>query len=134
QCFRKALVLHARFREGESSPHALYVAPGRNDASMDRLMDKSFRSKLNRRFAKHLHHERPYLFSFLYCPDLDATNNHASYCASSVEKFTGGGYQTSAGKPHAFLRSWRIFPRYLAHPGFVTALPNLQNALAPPVH
>ena len=33
------------------------------------------RDELNRRFAKHLLHERPCLFTFLYCPGLDATNN-----------------------------------------------------------
>ena len=33
------------------------------------------RDVANRKFAKHLLHERPYIFTFLYCPGLDATNN-----------------------------------------------------------
>src|ERR1700722_14444617 len=31
----------------------------------------------NRRLARHLEHERLWLFTFLYCPGLDATNNAA---------------------------------------------------------
>ena len=99
QLFRKALVLRDRFRDGEISLHGLYVATGRIGASMDRLLDKSFRSKLNRRFAKHLHHERPYLFSFLYCPDLDATNNAAEQAIrpAVIARKTWGGNRTASG-------------------------------------
>ena len=99
QLFRKALVLRDRFRDGEISLHGLYVATGRIGASMDRLLDKSFRSKLNRRFAKHLHHERPYLFSFLYCPDLDATNNAAERAIrpAVIARKTWGGNRTASG-------------------------------------
>jgi len=66
---------------------------------MDRLLDKSFRSKLNRRFAKHLRHERPYLFSFLYCPDLDATNNTAERAIrpAVIARKTWGGNRTASG-------------------------------------
>ena len=99
QLFQKALVFRDRFRDGEISLHSLYVATGRIDASMDRLLDKSFRSKLNRRFAKHLHHERPYLFSFLYCPDLDATNNAAERAIrpAVIARKTWGGNRTASG-------------------------------------
>ena len=45
---------------------------------LDRLLTRSYRDAANRRLAKHLIHERPYLFTFLYCPGLDATNNAAN--------------------------------------------------------
>ena len=99
QLFQKALVLRDRFRDGEISLHGLYVATGRIDASMDRLLDTSFRSELNRRFAKHLRHERLYLFSFLYCPDLDATNNAAERAIrpAVIARKTWGGNRTASG-------------------------------------
>jgi transposase len=63
------------------------------------LLDKTFRSELNRRFATHLHHERPYLFSFLYCPDLDATNNTAERAIrpAVIRRKTWGGNRTASG-------------------------------------
>ena len=33
--------------------------------------------RANRRLAQHLEHEQPYLFTFLNCPGLDATNHEA---------------------------------------------------------
>lgn len=99
QLFWKALVLRDRYREGEISLHGLYVATGRIEASMDRLLEKSFRSSINRRFAKHLRHEQPYLFSFLHCPGLDATNNAAERAIrpAVVARKTWGGNRTPQG-------------------------------------
>jgi len=99
QLFQKALGLRDRFRDGAISLHGLYVATGRIDAAMDRVLDRSFRTDLNRRFAKHLRHERPYLFSFLYCPDLDATNNAAERAIrpAVVARKTWGGNRTASG-------------------------------------
>src|SRR5262249_35854042 len=42
---------------------------------LDRVLAHPGRDAANRRFAKHLLHERPYIFTFLDCPGLDATNN-----------------------------------------------------------
>lgn len=99
QLFQKAFVLRDRFRNGEISLRGLYVATGRIDAAMDRLLDKTFQTDLNRRFAKHLRHERPYLFSFLYCPDLDATNNAAERAIrpAVIARKTWGGNRTACG-------------------------------------
>jgi transposase len=72
-----SLQLRDRYREGEMSEHGLRSATGRLEARLDRLLEKSYRHPANRRLAQHLEHERPYLFTFLYCPGLDATNHEA---------------------------------------------------------
>src|SRR5437867_8041797 len=64
--------------EGEISEHGLRTATGRLEAQLDRLLEKSYRDPANRRLAKHLEHERPFLFTFLYCPRLDATKLEAA--------------------------------------------------------
>jgi hypothetical protein len=58
--------------------HGLWTATGRLEAKLDRLLAGTYQDPANRRLAKHLRHERPCLFTFLYCPGLvDATNNLA---------------------------------------------------------
>jgi len=73
----RSLQLRDRYREGEICEHGLRSATGRLEARLDRLLEKSYRHPANRRLAGHLEHERPYLFTFLYCPGLDATNHEA---------------------------------------------------------
>jgi transposase len=71
----KALAVRDRCQAGEISVHGQYTAAGRIEAALDRLLEKNYRTEANRRLAKHLGHEFPYLFTFLHCPDLEATNN-----------------------------------------------------------
>jgi len=71
----ESLRLRDRYQEKQISLHGLWTATGRLEANLDRLLVRSYRDSANRRLAKHLRHERPYLFTFLYCPGLDATNN-----------------------------------------------------------
>ena len=71
----QGLSLRDRYRENQISLHGLWTAAGRLEAKLDRLLMRNYRDAANRRLAKHLCHERPYLFTFLYCPGLDATNN-----------------------------------------------------------
>lgn len=71
----QALRLRDRYKEGKVSLHGLLTATGRLEARLDRLLARSYRDPANRKLAKHLRHEQPYLFTFLYCPGLDATNN-----------------------------------------------------------
>lgn len=52
------------------------------------------------RWAKHhLGHERPYLFTFLYCPGLDATNNAAERAIRALigARKNWGGNRTHRG-------------------------------------
>jgi transposase len=71
------LQLRDRYGEGAISEHGLRSATGRLEAQLDRLLEKSYRHPANRRLARHLEHERPYVFTFLHCPGLDATNHEA---------------------------------------------------------
>ena len=100
QLLHTGLALRDRYRHDQISPHGLAVATGRLEASMGRLLQKSFRSPLNCRLAKHLRHEQPYLFTFLRCPDfLDATNNAAERALrpAVIARKTWGGNRTPAG-------------------------------------
>jgi transposase len=72
---QQALALRDRYNQHEISLHGLWTATGRLETKLDRVLAHPGREAANRRFAKHLLHERPYLFTFLYCPELDATNN-----------------------------------------------------------
>jgi hypothetical protein len=75
EVLEQALRLRDRYREGQLSLHGLWTATGRLEGKLDRLLERTYRDPANRRLAKHMRHERPYLFTFLYCPGLDATNN-----------------------------------------------------------
>jgi transposase len=73
--FKKALAVRDRYQAGAISLHGQYTAAGRIEAELDRLLEKHYRTQPNRRLAKHLDHEFPYLFTFLHCPGMEATNN-----------------------------------------------------------
>jgi transposase len=75
------------------------VATGRLVANMDRLLEKTFRHPANRRLANHLRHEQPWLFTFLYCPGLEATNNAAERALrpAVIARKTWGGNRTENG-------------------------------------
>jgi transposase len=99
QSLRDGLALRDRYARQEISTHGLYVATGRLVANMDRLLAKTFRDPANRRLAKHLRHEQPWLFTFLHCPGLDATNNAAERALrpAVVARKTWGGNRTENG-------------------------------------
>jgi hypothetical protein len=50
------------------------VAWGQLEARLDRALDRRWRSSANRRLANHLSRERDAVFTFLYCPGMEATN------------------------------------------------------------
>jgi len=95
----KGLALRDRYQKQEISRHGLWVATGRLEAELDRLLARSCRDSANRRLAKHLGRERPYLFTFLYCPGLDATNNAAERALRPlvVARKNWGGNRTEKG-------------------------------------
>jgi transposase len=70
-----SLELRDRYEQGELSEHGLRTATGRLEAKLDRMLERPYRNSANQRLARHLAHERPWLFSFLHCPGLDATNH-----------------------------------------------------------
>ena len=72
---QSSLELRDRYERGGISAHGLRSATGRVEAKLDRMLDKSYRNPANRRLARHLRHEQPWIFTFLHCPGLDATNH-----------------------------------------------------------
>ncbi|HVH69675.1 MAG TPA: IS66 family transposase, partial [Candidatus Dormibacteraeota bacterium] len=95
----KGLALRDRYGQRELSTHGLWTATGRLEAEMDRLLARSYGDPANRRLANHLRRERPYLFTFLYCPGLDATNNAAERALRPlvVARKNWGGNRTDRG-------------------------------------
>ena len=70
-----SLELRDRHERGEISDRGLSIATGRLEAKLDRMLEIRRRNPANRRLARHLEHELLWLFTFLHCPGLDATNN-----------------------------------------------------------
>ena len=99
EVFQNGLTLRDRYQRRELSAHGLAVATGRLEASLDRLLENTYRTGANRRLAKHLRHEQPWLFTFLHCPGLDATNNAAERALrpAVIARNTGGGNRTATG-------------------------------------
>ncbi len=96
---KTGLRLRDRYQQDEISDHGLRTATGRLEAKLGRLLEKSYRHPANRRLARHLEHERPWLFSFLYCPGLDATNHAAERAIRGmvIARKVWGGNRTWAG-------------------------------------
>ncbi len=63
------------------------------------MLEKPYRHPANRRLARHLEHERPWLFTFLYCPGLDGTNNAAERAIRGmvIARKVWGGSRTWEG-------------------------------------
>jgi transposase len=94
-----SLQLRDRYQREEISEHGLRSATGRLEAQLDRMLEKHYRHPANRRLAHHLAHERPFLFTFLYCPGLDATNHEAERAIRwmVIARKVWGGNRTWAG-------------------------------------
>jgi transposase len=109
QLLEEGLALRDRYLEQKISLHGLWTATGRLEAKLDRLLARSYRDRANRRLANHLRHERPYLFTFLYCPGLvDATNNLAERVMRLlvvVRKNWGGNRTQHGARAQAVLTS-----------------------------
>jgi transposase len=94
-----SLQLRDRYEQGEISAHGLRSATGRVEAKLDRMLDRHYRNPANRRLARHLAHERLWLFTFLYCFGLDATNNAAERAIRGmvIARKVWGGNRTWQG-------------------------------------
>ena len=95
----EGLALRDRYHQQAISRHGLWTATGRLEVKLDRLLARTYHDPANRRLAKHLDHERPYLFTFLYCPGLDATNNAAERAIRALigARKNWGGNRTRRG-------------------------------------
>jgi transposase len=96
---QQALSLSHRYAREELTLHGLAVATGRLEAAMDRLLDHDYHTASNRRLAKHLSHQREYLFTFLHCPGLEGTNSRAERAIrpAVIARKVWGGNRTWTG-------------------------------------
>lgn len=94
-----ALALRDRRDHGHISERGLEVARGKLEARLDRALYRRPRSPDNRRLADHLLRERDAIFTFLYCPGLEATNWRAEQAIRPmvVARKVWGGNRTLSG-------------------------------------
>ena len=94
-----ALALRDRRDEGTISPHGLAVARGRLETRLDRLLEGNLSYPGNRKFQKHLVNHREEILTFLYEPDLEATNWPAEQALRPlvVNRKVFGGNRTPTG-------------------------------------
>jgi len=108
QLLEQALTLRDRYREKKISLHGMWTATGRLETKLDCLLASHQRDRANQRLAQHLRHERPYLFTFLYCPGLEATNNVAERVMRilvMIRKNWGGNRTEKGARTQAVLTS-----------------------------
>ena len=96
---REALALRDRRNDGTLGSHGLAVARGRLEKRLDRLLAGNLSHPSNRRFQKHLVGHREEILTFLYEPDIEATNGPAEQAVRPlvVNRKVFGGNRTPAG-------------------------------------
>jgi transposase len=102
------LELRGRYGRGEISEHGMSTATGKLEARLDRMLETRRRNPANRRLARHLEHERLWLFTFLHCPGLDATNNAAERAIRGIviaRKVWGGNRTWEGARTQQILTS-----------------------------
>src|SRR5713226_507263 len=103
-----SLELRDRHERGEVCERGLGIATGKLEAKLDRMLRTRRRNTANRRLARHLAHERLWLFTFLHCPGLDATNNAAERAIRGMviaRKVWGGNRTWEGARTHQILAS-----------------------------
>ncbi len=93
------LELRDRYAAGEISQHGMRTATGKLEAKLGRVLEPRRRNPANRRLARHLEHEWLWLFTFLHCFGLDATNNAAERAIRGmvIARKVWGGNRTWEG-------------------------------------
>jgi transposase len=94
-----SLELRDRYEQGEVSERGMRIATGKLEAQLDRMLEKRRRNAANHRLARHLEHEQLWLFTFLHCFGLDATNNAAERAIRGmvIARKVWGGNRTWEG-------------------------------------
>src|SRR5512132_3773961 len=103
-----SLELRDRYAQGEVSERGLSIATGKLEAKLDRMLETRRRNAANHRLARHLEHEQLWLFTFLHCPGLDATNNAAERAIRGMviaRKIWGGNRTWEGARTHQILAS-----------------------------
>jgi transposase len=94
-----SLQLRDRYEQDEISERGLSIATGKLEVKLDRMLATRRRNPANHRLARHLEHELLWLFTFLHCPGLDATNNAAERAIRGmvIARKVWGGNRTWEG-------------------------------------
>ncbi len=95
----EALALRDRRDDNTIRPHGLAVARGRLEKRLDRLLEGNLSHPGNHKFQKHLVGHREEILTFLYQPDIEATNWPAEQAVRPlvVNRKVFGGNRTAAG-------------------------------------
>jgi transposase len=95
----KGLDLRDRYADGQLTDHGLASVTGKLEAELIGRIDRNYRNDANRKLAKHLRHEFPYLFTYLKCPGLEATNwrGEQAIRPAVVARKVWGGNRTPHG-------------------------------------
>ena len=104
----EALALRDRRDEGVITGHGLAVARGLLDKRLDRLLEGNLSHVGNRKFQKHLVGHRDQILTFLYEPDIEATNWPVEQAVRPLvvnRKVFGGNRTSSGGHAHEVLGS-----------------------------
>jgi transposase len=100
--------LDLRDKREEYTAHGFAVWRGRLEAKLDRYLAWQPSYLLNAKFVRHLRRERPHLFTFLYHPEVDATNWRAEQAirpAVITRKMSGGNRTQRGARVQAVLTS-----------------------------
>src|SRR6516162_5280515 len=99
QILQASLQLRDRREQNQIGEHGLAVVRGKLEARLDRELERRPRDPANRRLANHLRREREAMFTFLYCPGLEATNYRAEQAIRPmvVTRKVWGGNRTEQG-------------------------------------
>jgi transposase len=103
-----SLELRDRYAQGEISERGMRIATGKLEAKLERMLETRRPNRANRRLAHHLEHELLWLFTFLHCPGLDATNNAAERAIRGMviaRKVWGGNRTWEGARTHQILAS-----------------------------
>jgi transposase len=103
-----SLELRDRYAQGEISERGMSIATGKLEAKLERMLQTRRPNQANRRLANHLEHELLWLFTFLHCPGLDATNNAAERAIRGMviaRKVWGGNRTWEGARTHQILAS-----------------------------
>jgi transposase len=103
-----SLALRDRYVQGEISERGRNIATGKLEAKLERMLQARRPNRANRRLARHLAHELLWLFTFLHCPGLDATNNAAERAIRGMviaRKVWGGNRTWEGARTHQILAS-----------------------------
>ncbi len=102
------MALRDRYARGQVSQHAMRAATGKLEARLDRMLERRRRNRANQRLARYLEHERLWLFRFLHCFGLEATNNAAERAIRGMviaRKVWGGNRTWEGARTHQTLAS-----------------------------